>query len=92
MPVGHLAAVSPASGLARFASTCTLRPRLGGRTTCNRSRAVKVLPGTGLTMEVIRARVAFPYNVGHFFKPADLLHADLVKNQCRFAIGPGDPH
>jgi hypothetical protein len=81
------AAVSPASGLARFASTHTLRPHLGGRTWCNRSCAVKVLPGTGLTMGVHRARLTFPCKVGHFFKSAGPLRADLVK--IRNASRPG---
>jgi hypothetical protein len=30
-------------------------------------------------MEVVRARVTFPYKVGHFFKSAGPLRADLVK-------------
>ena len=30
-------------------------------------------------MEVVRARLTFPYKVGHFFKSADPLRADLVK-------------
>jgi hypothetical protein len=78
---------SPASGLARFASTHTLRPHLGGRTWCSRSCAVKVLPGTGLTMGVHRARLTFPYKVGHFVKSAGPLRADLVK--IRNASRPG---
>jgi hypothetical protein len=81
------AAVSPASGLARFASTRTLRPHLGGRTSCNRSCAAKVLPGTGLTMAVHRARLTFPYKVGRFFKSAGPRRADLVK--IRNASRPG---
>lgn len=73
------AAVSPASGLARFASTHTPRPGLGGRMPCNRSRAGNVLPGAGLTMEVVRARLPLPYRVGHRFTRADPLRAPLVK-------------
>jgi hypothetical protein len=64
------AAVSPASALARFASTRTHRPRLGGRTWCNRSGAETLLPGTGFTTGVRRARLTLPYKVGHFFSSA----------------------
>jgi hypothetical protein len=39
----------------------------------------KVLRGTGFTMGVVRARVIFPYKVGHFFSSAGPLRADLVK-------------
>jgi hypothetical protein len=38
-----------------------------------------MLPGTRFTMGVVRARVIFPYKVGHFFSSAGPLRADLVK-------------
>ncbi len=48
-------------------------------------------------MGVVRARVIFPYKVGHFFSSAGPLRADLVKftiasrDVPRLAAAPGRP-
>jgi hypothetical protein len=70
-------------GLRPLAFTHTHRPRLGGRTWCNRSGAETLLGGTRFTMGVVRARLTLPYKVGHFFSSAGPLRADLVKSHRR---------